>query len=169
MTEHPGRAAGGKPLLHVGAFEMLAGGISGIAADRLHRYQQHRLRLPGSRRGRAVVVESRHRSTGRLAVECRRSRGGNERGRWRGLNGGSDDQRADGHHEQEDRNTIPSLTLRAFMGRGGMGGRMDGHLESLSSVFSPAFNPWPSQLARNAIEWPGRTPGNPWRSRGMGW
>jgi hypothetical protein len=71
-TKHPGRAAGGKPLLHIGAFEMLAGGISGIAPGGLHRYQQHRLRLPGSRRGLAVVVEPLHSSTGRIASEWKK-------------------------------------------------------------------------------------------------
>ena len=68
-AEHPGRAAGGEPLLHVRAFQMLAGHVGGVAGGRLHRHQEHRLRLAGSLRGRRIVVDPLHCFAGRIASE----------------------------------------------------------------------------------------------------
>ena len=56
-TEHPGGAAGGKPLLNVGLLKPAAGGVALFAALGLDRHQQHCPGLPGGIAGGAVVVD----------------------------------------------------------------------------------------------------------------
>ena len=115
-AEDPGRAARGKPLLHVGPLEPLSGGVGGIAPGRLHGDQKHGLRLAGRFGGGGIVVAHLHRAAG-----IRLSLGDRRRGRGRALGGGRE-KRIDDHggdrarHERhsQDRTNIVSTHDAGF-------------------------------------------------------